>query len=285
MILVTGATGTNGMELMKLLSACGVPARAMVRSKDSAGGVAALKGVEIAVGDFDRPDSLSRALDGIEKTFLLTNSSERAEEQQCRFVAAARQASVKLIVKLSQYAAEENSPVRFLRYHARVERAIKEAGVAYTFLRPNLYMQGLLSFRASIQTTGTFFAAIGDAKVSVVDVRDNAAAAFAALTEPGHEGRTYHLTGPQALSHAEMAEGLSAAAGRIIRFVDVPPEAMREAVLRIGLPRWQADGLIEDYAHYQRGEAEAVTSGVLDATGHPPLSFPLFAREYADAFA
>jgi uncharacterized protein YbjT (DUF2867 family) len=146
-------------------------------------------------------------------------------------------------------------------------------------------MQGLLNFRSTIATQNAFYAAAGDAKVSVVDVRDNAEVAVAALTEAGHEGKIYELTGPQALTHAEMAELLSEALGRQVAFVDIPPETMREALLEFGFPVWQADGLIEDYAHYKRGEAAAVTSGVRDAIGKAPRSFEEFARDYAAMFS
>lgn len=285
MILITGATGSNGTELTKVLASRGVPVRAMVRSHNGAKAMAALAGVEVVLGDFDDPASVERALQGVEKAFLLTPSSARAEAQQRAFVDTARRTGLKHIVKLSQFAADESSPVRFLRYHAAVERMIMESGIAYTFLRPNLYMQGLLAFRASVVSTGQFFAAAGDAKVSVVDVRDNAAAAAAALTEPGHEGRIYDLTGPEALTHAEMAAYLSDAVGRRITFVDVSSDAMREALLGAGLPRWQADGLVEDYAHYRRGEASALTSGMQDATGKTPRRFSAFARDYAGAFS
>jgi uncharacterized protein YbjT (DUF2867 family) len=118
-----------------------------------------------------------------------------------------------------------------------------------------------------------------------VDVRDNAAAAAAALTGPGHEGRTYDLTGPEALTHAQMAAPLSGALGRPVAFADVPPEAMRDALLDAGMPLWQADGLVEDYAHYRRGEASAEAPGVRDATGEPPRAFSAFARDYAPAFS
>lgn len=197
---------------------------------------------------------------------------------------AGRRSGLHHVVKLSQFAADERSPVRFLRYHAVIERMIVESGMAYTFLRPNLYMQGLLGFAQSIKSSGQFFAAAADAKVSVVDVRDNAAAAAAALTGPGHEGRIYSLTGPEALTHAEMAAGLSEATGRPIKFVDVSSEAAREALLHMGMPLWQADGLVEDYAHYRRGEAETIAVGVEETTGRPPRSFAAFARDYASAF-
>jgi uncharacterized protein YbjT (DUF2867 family) len=285
MILITGATGSNGTELVKLLSSRGVPVRAMVRSHEGAKAIAGLQGVELVIGDFDDPASVERALQGVEKSFLLTNSTERAEPQQLGFVNSARRTGLKHIVKLSQFAADKSSPVRFLRYHAAVESAIADSGIGYTFLRPNLYMQGLLAFSASIKSTGKFYAAAGDAKVSVVDVRDNAAAAAAALTEPGHQGKIYDLTGPEALTHAEMAAQLSEAVRRPIAFVDIPAEAMQEALLSAGFPLWQAEGLLEDYAHYRRNEASAVRPGVQNATGKQARVFSVFARDYASAFS
>jgi len=127
--------------------------------------------------------------------------------------------------------------------------------------------------------------AVGEAKVSTVDVRDNAAAAAAALTGEGHAGKTYTLTGPEALSHAELTAELSNALSRAITFVDVPPEAMREALSHTPMPAWQAAGLIEDYAHYHRGEAAVVASGVQDATGTAARPFTAFARDFAAAFS
>lgn len=285
MILVTGATGTNGKELVKLLASRNVPLSAMVRSTDKPKEIAKLPGVEAVAEDFDDPDFTARALQGVERAFLLTNSTERAEAQQCNFVGAAARAGVRRIVKLSQHGASEASPVRFLRYHAAVERAIEQSGMAYTFLRPNLYMQGLLAFAKPIREQGVFFAAAGDPKVSVVDARDNVAVAAAALTGSGHEGRIYALTGPAALTHAEMAAGLTDTLRRPASFIDISPEAMREALLGMHVPAWQADGLIEDYAHYRRGKAAAVIPGVQDATGEPPRDFAAFARDYAFAFS
>lgn len=283
MILITGATGNNGTEILKLLTACDVPVRAMVHGPDRTEAVKA-PNVQVVEGDFDHPDTLLATLEGVERAFLLTNSTERAEAQRLAFVEAARQSGVAHLVKLSQIHADKDSPVRFLRYHAAVEAAIQASGIAYTFLRPNLYMQGLLSFRSTIKDKNAFYAAAGDAKVSMVDVRDIAEVAVAALTGPGHEGKTYDLTGPQALTHAEAAEHLSTTLGRTINFVDVPPEAMREAMIGMGMPVWQADGLVEDYAHYRRGEAAAVAFGIQDATGEAPRSFDGFARDYAPSF-
>ena len=284
MILITGATGANGTELVKLLQSRGVPVRVMVRKPDDAGRFADLPGVAAVTADFDRRASLDRALAGVDRAFLLTPSSERAEAQQIGFIEAAKAAGVRHLVALSQFASTEDSPVRFLRYHAAVERAAERSGLAWTFLRPNLFMQGLLQFKGMIDATGGFAAAAGDARVSVVDVRDIAAAAAAALTEPGHEGRIYDLTGPEALTHAEMADLLSEAVGRRITFTDVPEAAMAEGMRAVGMPDWQVDGLLEDYAHYRRGEAAVLSSGVQDATGAAPRRFAAFARDYAAAF-
>ncbi|GAB3538851.1 SDR family oxidoreductase [Spirosoma fluminis] len=256
----------------------------MVRSENDVEKLSALTNAQIVQGDFTNSAAIAQALRGIERAFLLTNSSEQTEALQRNFVDEARRAGVRHLVKLSQFAADTNSPVRFLRYHAAVEQAIRESGLAFTFLRPNLFMQGLLGFRKSIVGQGTFFASVGEARISAVDIRDIAAIAAAALTEFGHERKIYAITGPEALTHAQMADTLAAALDRPVTFVDVPPAAMREALIAAGFPDWQADGLLEDYAHYSRNEASVVTSAVQDVTGQPPRTFADFAHDYADAF-
>jgi uncharacterized protein YbjT (DUF2867 family) len=279
-ILVTGATGNNGRALLPLLSAAGAPVRAMVRRMEDADGVLP-PDTDVAEGDFDRPETLARALDGVERAFLVTPSSERVEAQQLAFVRAARDAGVRHVVYLSQLHAADPSPVRFLRYHAVVERALEASGMAYTNLRPNLYMQSLLQFAAVIAAQGRFFASAGDARVSAVDVRDIAAVAARALTEDGHAGRTYDITGPEALTHAEMAAHIGHALGRPVEYVDVPEAMLRDALLRHGTPEWQADGVVEDYAHYRRGEAAGISPQVRAVTGAPPRTFAAFAGELA----
>ena len=146
-------------------------------------------------------------------------------------------------------------------------------------------MQGLLNFRQSIQEQSAFFAAVGDARISAVDVRDLADVAVAALTTAQHDNKIYALTGPDALTFVEMAHQLSQAVGRTITFVDVPPASMRAALADLGFPAWQADGLLEEFAMYRRGEAAGVEPGVREALGRPPRSFDEFARDYAPLFA
>lgn len=281
-ILVTGATGNTGRPLVEALARLGVPVRAMVR--DPASRTTLPDGVQVAVADFDDAASLAAALDGAGRAYLVTPSSEQAGAQQKRFADLAAAAGVRHLVVLSQLAAAEDSPVRFLRYHAAVERHVRDLGIGYTFLRPNLFFQGLLALAKPIAAEGRFFAPIGDALVSAVDVRDIADVAAAVLTQAGHEGATYTLTGPAAVTHAEMAAALGAALGREITFTDVPPEAFAES-LRGVLPPWQVEGLLEDYAHYRRGEAAMVSPAVAEVTGHPATDFAQFARDYAPAFS
>jgi uncharacterized protein YbjT (DUF2867 family) len=283
-ILVTGATGNIGKELVQQLDQQGIPFRVLVRSAAQAAALSALPQAQPITGDFNDARSIRAALEGMEKVFLLTPSSELAEQQQLHFTRAAKEAGVEHIVKLSQFAAGKQSPVRFLRYHAVVEEAIRQSDLAYTFLRPNLFMQALLGFRDLVVQQRKFFASIGDAKVSLVDTRDIAAVAAVALTQPGHAGKTYQLTGPQALSHAEIAALLSAAVGYTIQFIDVPAEYMHQALLAAGFPAWQAAGLVEDYGHYGRGEAAEVYTDIQDITGRPARSFSSFAGEYAHCF-
>lgn len=284
MILVTGATGKNGTEILKRLSGRRERIRAMVHERREIMTAKPGCAQEYIEADFDHPGSLRRALDGVQRAFLVTNSSERVEERQLRFVALARESGVKHIVYLSQLHASPDSPSRFLRYHAAVEEALRESGMTYTNLRPNLYMQALLMIGKSIATEGRFFAPAGDARVSVVDVRNIAAVAVVALTQTGHEGKTYDLTGPEALTHGEMAEQLSQALDRPVKFVDLPQQAFREALRGLHMPDWQADGLIEDYAHYRRGEASGISSAVQEATGQAPHSFGEFARDHKATF-
>lgn len=280
-ILVTGATGSTGSAIVRALTARRAPVRAMVRRPPSEGTFPA--GVETVVADFDDQKSMAAALAGVSRAYLVTPSSEQAQEQQVRFVDQAVRSGVQRLVVLSQLGAELTSPVRFLRYHAAVEQHIRSLDIDYTFLRPNLFFQGLLAFAGPITEQHRFYAPIGTATVSAIDVRDIAEVAAVTLTDHGHDRATYTLTGPAAITHAEMADALSAALGRAITFHDAPPEAFAAALQGI-LPPWQVDGLLEDYAHYRRGEATPVSTAVTDVTGIPPRDISQFARDYADRF-
>ncbi|MDD7917311.1 NmrA family NAD(P)-binding protein [Actinomycetospora callitridis] len=278
-VLVTGATGATGAALLTALEGRDVTPRVMVRDP----GQAARFTGDVAVADLDDGAAVARALEGVDAAYLVTPSSEQAAERQNRFADAAVTAGVRRLVVLSQFAARPDSPVRFLRWHAEVEAHLATLPIERVVLRPNLFFQGLLAFAEQIARTGRFAAPIGDAAISAVDVRDIGAVAAATLVEPGHAGATYTLTGPRAVTHPEIAAALSAATGRPVAFDDVTPAAFAEALAWF-LPPWGLAGLVEDYAHYARGEAAVVDPAIAQITGRPAIDVTAFARDHAGAF-
>jgi uncharacterized protein YbjT (DUF2867 family) len=273
-ILVAGATGSTGRATTQSLTARGVPFRPMSRRPPSA---------EFGVqADLDDARNVRTALEGVRAAYLVTPSTERAEAQQKQFIDLAIEAGVSHLVLLSQLGSAIDSPVRFLRYHAAVEQHALASGIGITALRPNLFMQGLLALAGSVQSTGTLPAPIGEARVSLVDVRDIGDVAALALTSPKPLGAVT-LTGGEALTHIELAGHLSSAVGRRIHFEDVTPERFGEMLSGV-LPPWQVEGLLEDYAHYARGEAAAISSVVPELLKHPARDFASFAREHAALF-
>ncbi len=145
-------------------------------------------------------------------------------------------------------------------------------------------MQALVQFAPMIKGMHAFFAPAGRGPISVVDVRDIALAAFLALTESGHDRKIYDLTGSQSLTHAQVAQQLSRALGRRVRFVHWPAWMVRIALLNMGLPAWAADGVLEEYVAWKRGDNATVADGVCEATGSAPRDFAGFARDHAPAF-
>lgn len=280
MILITGATGTTGQQLVKLLQARGLRARVMVRDPKKLTATA----LEVVRGDFADAKSLDAALAGIERAFLLSPPDPRSVELQGNFISAARRAGTRHIVKMSAIAAALDSPCRLLRWHAEIEKILADSGVAHTNLRPSFFMQNMFMMAGSIKAEGAFYAPTGSGKMGMVDVRDVAAVALAALTEDGHAGKSYTLTGAEALSHAEAAEKLSKATGKPVKHVDISPADFRKAMLGAGMPEWLADGLNELYALVREGQAGALTQTVSEIAHQKPIRFDEFARDFAEAF-
>ncbi|HEV2731390.1 MAG TPA: NmrA family NAD(P)-binding protein, partial [Terriglobales bacterium] len=158
-------------------------------------------------------------------------------------------------------------------------------GVPYTFLRPNGFMQNMVNYNApTINTQNAFYGSEGDGRVSHIDLRDVAAVAVKALTEDGHVGKAYTLTGPEALTNTEIAQILSDDLGREIRYVNLPPAQLKEALLAAGVPEWNADALLDLQRLYREGKAATVTRDVEQILGRKPISFAQFSRDYKHAF-
>lgn len=281
MILVTGSTGTVGSEVVKQLQAKGAEFRVAVSSLTKAK-MANAEGLQAAVLNYTDAQSFEYALKGIERLFLL--SPPGATEMEAGLIEAAKKVDVRHIVKLSVIGADTGASI-FGREHGAMEKVIKESGVAYTFLRPNGFMQNYLSnFGATIREQGAFYLAQGDSKYSVVDVVDIAAVAAKALTQAGHEGKAYTITGPEALSNTQIAEKLSKAIGKPVKYVAISDEQMRSAMQQQGAPQVMIDSLIDLMHFYVSGKGAVVSSDVEKVIKRPPRSFDQFAQENAEAF-
>jgi len=280
MILVVGATGTNGRAVLDRLAERGHEVRALVRdpSKVSA------DRVEVVRGDLDDPSTLAEALAGVDHAFYSAAVDRRAVEWFRNFLAAAAQAGTSHIVRLSAIGADPGSPVELVRMHGEVDRDLKASGIGYTILAPNAFYQNLLWSAKSIREEGAIYQAMGDARQSMIDVRDIAAVAVAALVDPGHMGKTYEITGPAALSFAEVAATLSDALGKSVRYVAIPNEAANAGMIASGMPEWQARAVAELTEWFTTGATSRTTDTVREITGRPPIPLEQFAREHADAF-
>src|SRR6516165_6636079 len=284
MILITGATGTNGVEIVKLLSRSRLPCRALVRNAQKAAVLVALPGVEIALGDLAHPESLVPVLEDVDKALLCSSIGPDLVELQRNFVLAAKASGIRHVVKFSGMDADVHSEWRFLRWHGEAEKELEDSGLAFTHLQPNQFMQVYLRFQPTIASEGKFYAASRDSAVSPVDVRDIAAVAVAVLTGTGHEGKKYVITGPEALTYFDVADKLSAAICKKVSYVDVPLEAAKQAILDTGAPAWFAEGQAEQFRFRWQGNQSRVTSTIADVAGKKPTSFEDFAREYASYF-
>ncbi|HEX8188888.1 MAG TPA: SDR family oxidoreductase [Pyrinomonadaceae bacterium] len=284
MILITGATGTTGRGVVAELRGMGATGvRALVRDPARAGFIRE-SGFEPVAGDFERPETLGAALEGVERALLLTPPTPDTVEQQRGFIEAASGAGVRHVVKLSAFGADADAPEGFARWHGRSENLLKTSGLGWTMLQPNFFMQNLLGQARQIASAGAIYQPAGDARGSFIDARDVAAVAARALTEEGHEGQTYVLTGPEALSYHDVASKLSEAAGRAVNYVPISAEQFRAGALGAGLPEWLVSALERLNETFASGRAARVTDDVRRVARREPTTFEQFARDHADAF-
>jgi uncharacterized protein YbjT (DUF2867 family) len=284
MILVTGATGLNGKELLRVLSASGVAVRALVRNPAKAEAIAALPNVEIVQGDMAHPETLAAGLRGVDRAMLISSSDPMMLDVQTNFIDAAKQAGVKHVVKLSGIMPELDSAFRFARMHGEIEKRLEASGMAFTHLRAGEFMPAYFRQVPNITAKGAMFLPMEDARIASIDVGDIAEIAAKVLTGAGHEGKTYPLTGPQALTMTEVAEKLSAATGKTIRYVNVPPEAARQAQIAAGMPPYLADALFELFAERRNGKEAKVWPDAERLLDRRPTSFDEFAKRNATVF-
>ncbi|MFF4851230.1 SDR family oxidoreductase [Streptomyces sp. NPDC001194] len=279
MILVTGATGTIGNTVIRHLPE-GLAVRVMAREPARVTGAPAT--AEIVRGDYGDPPSLARALDGVRTALLVTS---RVGDDDERFVRAARSAGVRHVVKLSAAAVEDAGAQDLItRWQRANENLLRGSGMRWTLLRPRAFMSNTLSWAPSIRSDDMVRALYGVSANACVDPRDVAQVAVRALTEEGHAGRSYTLTGPEAISAAEQTAHLSELLGRPLRFEELPLERARAAMFRRH-PSELAEALL-DGAERQRAGAKAAVDATLPALlARPAGSFRRWASDHLSAFA
>jgi uncharacterized protein YbjT (DUF2867 family) len=284
-ILVTGATGNVGSRLVRELAAAGAPTRALVHRPESARELQEL-GVATVVGAFEDAESLRRAVDGVERVYLVSPpGSDTLTRQQLPVVEAARAGGVRHIVKQSSIAAEEDSPPPIVAAHRQVEQAIEDSAIAWTHLRAHWFMQNELGQAGTIAADGVFYAP-DVSEISMLDAADVAAVAAAVLTSDGHEGQAYLLTGPEALSYADVADTYSRVLGKEVRWQEVSLEQARDSMREAGMPDELAVGFPEIMNRYRAGGlTTSLSPWVERLTGRAPRSFEAFVRDHHDMFA
>ena len=168
------------------------------------------------------------------------------------------------------------------KIHRPVEKAIESSGLAWTFLRPNSFMQNVTTFMGeTIKAEGAFYSASGDAKVSHVDVRDIAAVAVKSLTESSHEEKAYTLTGPEALTYDDLAGALTKALGRSISHINLSPQDLKNGMLADGMPEELADRMLDLERYFREDQASRITDDIARVTGRDPTRFSQYARDVA----
>jgi uncharacterized protein YbjT (DUF2867 family) len=280
MILVTGATGTVGSQVVRQLVASGERPRAFVRDPRAARAMLG-PGADYVAGDLDRPETLPGAVTGVDRVFLLTRQSSRQVDQERAVVDAAVAADVRHLVKLSVFRADDRSELQIARQHAAMERYAEQSGIPCTFVRPVFFMQNLLGQALN----GAIPSATGTGRVSMVDARDIASVVVHALTSPGASGTTHTLTGPQALTFDEAAKTLSTRLGTHIPLVRVSPDTLRDTMLRTGVEAWFAEDMARLHTMLAAGYEDVVTDDVADVTGTTPQTLADFCSDMAECFA
>ena len=280
MILITGANGNVGREVVKQALVLGLKIRAAFRSPATAAKAPA--GLEGVIMDFAEPETIRPVLDGVEKILLIGPPVRELPALEANFVQEVRAAGRKHIVKLSAFGSRESM---FASGHRESEENIEASGVPYTFLRPNGFMQNYVNYDAdTIRSQNVFYGCQGKGAVSIIDIRDIAAVAIIVLTATQHEGKSYTLTGGEFLTNEQVAEKISGVAGRTINYVDLPPTEFKKGVLSTGASESSANALVDLQRFYRDGKASLVTNDVERLTSRKPITFDHFAHDYTFAF-
>lgn len=284
MHLITGASGMMGGAVLEETRKRGRSIKAMYRDTEDAKKAPA--GVQTVIGDYANKESLRKAFEGIDSLYLVCSPIPQLVELESNAIEVCAEKRVPYVVLNSSLGAEDYAK-SFPGWHRKVEEKLKSSGLKYTILRPNSFMQNILAFHApSIRAEGAFYSSMGDARVCLIDVRDIARVVANLLESPaGHFGQTYELNGPEALTYAEIAEEISGVAGRTVKYVDIPEDAQRKAMLDQKMPEWLVTALLDLQRYYtverKGGEVNDVLERLLERA---PIRLDQFLQENQESF-
>ncbi|MFJ6756285.1 NmrA family NAD(P)-binding protein [Streptomyces sp. NPDC091273] len=281
-----GATGATGNALLHSLLALGAPVRALTRSphKPIPGVTGAHRPpLEVRYADAADPHSLRTAFEGAGQLFLAMANSPAQVELETRVIDIAADSGIEHVVKISAPAAEPGSPVAVSRGHHAVEEHLRTLGMNHTVLYPYAFMQNLLRLAPAV-AQGAILGAMGEAPCNYIDCRDIGDVAAAALTRPDLAGGAYTLTGPEAVSHPELARRLGILTGHQVRYVNLAPDELRDHLVHHArMPAWLADHVTE-IQQLAVARPETPTGTVSDILGRPPRTLDAFLHENRDHF-
>jgi uncharacterized protein YbjT (DUF2867 family) len=285
MILITGATGKIGKELVLDLSARRSPFKVMVRSKEAAKAFET-RGIKTVPGNFERPETFAGALAGVQTVFLLTTPHPDGVAMERKFLAACKAKGVHHVVRISAMGANPWAASALLRNHGKCEALLEESGLPWTILRPTIFMQNLVPYIGpTVSKESTFYASAGQALLPWVDTRDIATVAGTVLTSKGHENLVYEITGPEAVTYVQVAERLSSLMGRQISYTNVSDGAAHHSMVSMGVSPWLAEGMITLYHLFKaNGPTAQVLETVERITGRAPRTLTAYLKENEAAF-
>ena len=274
-ILVSNANGKVGQEVVRLLVAGGHPTRVGARDVEKAR--SEFPGAEVVSLDLTKPDTIAAAVAGVDAVFAATPYQLLPAAEEA-LLAAAKAAGVKRFVKMSALGVEADptSP------HSLSEAAIRESGLEWTFLRPTFFMQNYSTQAAASAKAGAIYEPAAEGASCFVDTRDIAEVAVVALTQDGHAGKAYGLTGPAALTRAEVAAELTKASGHPVVYVAVDDAALRKGMA--GAPASLVELMSQLFGYVRAGYTATVSPDIQTVLGRPARDFASFARDYADVW-
>jgi uncharacterized protein YbjT (DUF2867 family) len=282
MILVTGATGDVGGEVVRQLVAAGETVRVLARDPVKAAKLG--PAVEVVRGDLLQPETLTAALVGAEKLFLMAGAEDLPAVAQ-HAIPAAKHAGVRHVVLLSSSTILTEPMVTIGKWHLAAEQHLEASGLAWTMLRPGNFASNALRWAPTIKAQGAVYGTAGDGKSAPIDPYDIASVAAKALTTPGHEGKRYVLTSEELLTMAEQVDAIGAAIGKPVRLIDVPEAGARAGMLKSGMNEVLVDALLELMTSVRTGGGARQTTTVREVTGVAPRTFATWVRAHLSAFA